>query len=57
MHVEFTEQEKKYIVKEPFNWHTKDGAPDDVRDSINQKINAMNNQGFKPNGVKHAKDR
>lgn len=48
VHVNFTERENRYLVKEPFNWHVSNDAPDDVRKSIEQKLNAIDGQRIGP---------
>lgn len=42
MHIIFTEEEKRYIIKEPFNWHVSDDAPKDIRESIEEKLRLLN---------------
>ena len=37
----FTEEEEKYLVKELFNWHVKDGCPKKIADSINKKLKEL----------------
>ena len=44
MHVQFTEEESRYLVKEPFNWHVSEDAPDSVRKSIEKKLELVNSQ-------------
>lgn len=48
VHVNFNERESRYLVKEPFNWHVSNDAPDDVRESIEQKLNAIDGQRMGP---------
>ena len=42
MHVMFTEQEDEWLVKEPFNWHVKEGTPENIRKSIEKKLELLN---------------
>lgn len=44
MHIDFTERENRYLVKEPFNWHVSREAPDDIRKSLEQKLKALDGQ-------------
>lgn len=48
MHIDFTERESRYLVKEPFNWHVSREAPDDIRKSIEQKLKALDGQRIGP---------
>lgn len=41
MQLSFTEEEREYIVAEPFNWHIKDDAPEPVRKSLEEKLEAI----------------
>lgn len=34
----FTDEEKEWLVMEPFNWHVKDGCPEDIEKSIKRKL-------------------
>lgn len=48
MHIDFTERESRYLVKEPFNWHVSREAHDDMRKSIEQKLKALDSQRVGP---------
>ena len=41
MTISFTEEEKKYIVKEIFNWHISDNCPHELAVKINKKLQAI----------------
>ena len=47
MYIDFTDEENKYIIKEPFNWHVSEDAPDEIRKSIEKKLNLVNSQSDK----------
>lgn len=40
----FTDEEKEWLIKEPFNWHTKDGCPKEIAESIQQKLRLLETQ-------------
>ena len=41
MTIDFTEQERQYIVKEPLNWHVSEDCPESMREDIVRKLNAL----------------
>ena len=41
MTITFTDEELRHIEKEPFNWHPTKTCPDDLRESINQKLRIL----------------
>lgn len=41
MHIIFTEEEKEWIEKEPFNWHIKKGCPEELKDKISKKLKCI----------------
>lgn len=44
MHVIFTDEEQKYIEKIPFEWKVKKDCPQGLRNTIERKLEALNNQ-------------
>lgn len=38
MILRFTEEEMEWIIKEPFNWHIKDGCPNEIAESLERKL-------------------
>lgn len=43
MTILFTEEEKKWINKELFNWTIKEGCPSDVRETLELKLKELKN--------------
>ncbi len=41
MHIIFTEEEKEWIEKEPFNWHIKDGCPKEIMVQLQKKLDVL----------------
>ena len=41
MHVFFTEEEQKYIIKDLFGWKVKKDCPQDMKKEIIKKMNAF----------------
>lgn len=37
----FTEEERKYIIKEPYNWHVSEDAPKEIADIIEKKLKLL----------------
>lgn len=37
----FTEKEKEYIIKEPFNWHMAEDTPEDVKKTLTRKLELL----------------
>ena len=56
MHVSFTEEELEAIEKVPFAWRVKDGTPKALREAIERKLNAINNQRIGPKQVSIPED-
>jgi hypothetical protein len=48
--MEFTEEERRYLVRDPFDWHPSEEAPAHVRKSINRKISSIDGQKAGPIG-------
>lgn len=44
MHIEFTEEERRYLVQDPFDWHPSEDAPSRVRRSILRKTRVLDTQ-------------
>lgn len=44
MHMEFTEEERRYLVRDPFDWHPSEDAPARVRRSILRKTRMLDTQ-------------
>lgn len=44
MIVIFTDEEKEWLDREPFNWHAAKGAPETIRQSLEEKLKVMNQQ-------------
>ena len=42
MHIVFSEEEKRWIDKNLFNWTAKEGCPEDVRKSLEHKLKLLN---------------
>lgn len=40
----FTEEEMKWIIKEPFNWHIDENCPEELREQIQRKMNILNKE-------------
>lgn len=41
MTVIFSEEEKEWIDKKPFNWTIKKGCPENIRKSLKRKLDAL----------------
>lgn len=41
MTIIFTEEEEKYIVKEPFNWHIAKDCPEQIKESLAKKLSML----------------
>lgn len=41
----FTEEEKKWIIKEPFNWHVDPKAPEKTKKSLERKLKKLKEIG------------
>ena len=41
MIINFTDTEKEWIVKEPMNWHVKDGCPEQLKAIIISKLELL----------------
>ena len=39
--IKFTEEELEWIVREPLNWHIKDGCPEDIRETLERKLKLL----------------
>ena len=46
MHLIFSEEEKKWIKKEPFNWTVNKNCPKDVRNKIKKKLETLKTEGI-----------
>ena len=44
MYLIFTDEEQKYIEKEPFKWRVKKDCPRDLKHTIRRKLEALNSQ-------------
>ena len=44
MHMIFTDEEKAWIDKRAFGWRIKSGCPQDIRNSIEKKLEQIKNQ-------------
>ena len=44
MHIFFTEEEQKYIIKDTFDWKVKKDCPKDVKKEIIKKMSAFERQ-------------
>jgi hypothetical protein len=44
LHLIFSEEEKKWIKKEPFNWTTKKNCPKDLRKKIKKKLEILKSE-------------
>lgn len=43
MTIIFTEAEKEWIDREPFDWKVKEGCPEEIRESIEEKLKLLYN--------------
>lgn len=55
MHIEFTEQEMRYVIAEPFKWQIEQDAPKGVKESIKRKLSMLDNQKIGPSGRKNVR--
>ena len=46
MHMPFSEEEKRWIDRQPLNWKIKPGCPPEVRESITKKLKLINGQKY-----------
>lgn len=44
MTIIFTDDEIEWVVKEPFNWHIKNGCPSNLKKSIERKLKRLSNE-------------
>lgn len=44
MHIIFTDEEKRWVNTKTFGWPIKDGCPDGIRKSINEKKKLLDEQ-------------
>lgn len=43
----FTDEEMEWLVKEPLNWHIKDGCPVGIREALERKLKLL----YKDDGI------
>lgn len=43
-----TEEEKEWIVTEPFNWHVAEGCPVDLAETIQRKLDLLTPHNYEP---------
>lgn len=55
MHVLFSEEELAAIDLVPFAWNVKDGTPKALREAIERKLNAIDNQQIGPRQTRKLK--
>lgn len=46
MIVIFTDEEKKWIEKEPLNWHIKQGCPEQIKKELQRKLKLVTSDDY-----------
>lgn len=41
MHIIFTDEEKEWIDKKPFNWTIKEGCPEKIKKDLERKLKLL----------------
>lgn len=52
MHIIFTEEEKEWIDKVPFNWTIKNGCPNKIKNNLEKKLNLLKKETYNQKEVK-----
>lgn len=46
MTINFTEEEKEYIDKQPFNWKVAEDCPKEIRKGLEEKLSILNGKTY-----------
>ena len=53
MTIRFTDEEREWLVMEPFNWHIREGCPKNIRKGLAKKLELLSNNPYDIADLKH----
>lgn len=45
--IQFSDIENRWIAKEKFNWHIKEGCPTNIKNGLKKKLDILNEKTYK----------